>query len=212
MRKHLSREATLTKRDLGFLKLLDRGSFSSATTLQLTQRDKLRKIIDLFETVYFLINACYQFIRKRRVQANKSAIANLANALRGEFPDIGLDFSKISILEGRLAPYCGSIHQNFGSSRLNFSWARCTQENSNESDELMAIIYCPAQHAFWCEQHLGITRADGFCTIESPVEFAGSEVHVWLAYRSADGRSISNSAYMGKVLISNNEPYGKFEE
>lgn len=212
MRKHLNGGASLSRRDLGFLKLLDQGSFSSATTLQLTQRDRLRKIIDMFEIVYFLINACYQFIRKRRVRANKAAIENLANALSGEFPDIGLDFSKISILKGRLAPYCGSMYQNYGSGRLNFSWARCTQGNSNESDELMAMIYCPQQHAFWCEQHLGITRADGFCTIDAPVEFAGTEVHVWLAYRSADGSSISNSAYLGKVLISNNEPYGKFEE
>jgi len=90
--------------------------------------------------------------------------------------------------------------------------ARCTQSNSNESDELMGMIYCPARHAFWCEPNLGITRADGFCTIDVPVEFAGSEVHVWLAYRSADGRENSASSYLGKVLITNTDHYGKSEE
>ena len=202
----------LTKRDLGFLKLLDGGTYVSASTLQLDQRDKLRKIIDFFEIVFYLINACYQYVKKRKVKASKAAIENLANALTGEFPDVSLNFSKISILEGTLAPHCGAMHQNSGSNKLSFSWGRCTQSNSNESDELMGVIYCPERHAFWCEPNLGITRADGFCTIDVPVEFAGSEVHVWLAYRSADGRSNSNSSYMGKVLISNTDHYGKSEE
>jgi len=192
--------------------LLDHGSYTSASTLQLDQLDKLRKIIDFFEIVFYLINACYQYLQKRRAKGSKAAIKNLASALTGEFPDMSLDFSKISILEGTLAPHSGAMHQNYGSSKMSFSWARCTQMNSNESDELMGMIYCPERHAFWCEQNLGITRADGFCTIDVPVEFAGKEVHVWLAYRTADGRHNSNSAYMGKVLITNTDHYGKSEE
>lgn len=193
--------APLTKRDLGFLKLLGQGSYTSASTLQLDQRDKLRRIIDFFEIVFYLINACYQYVKKRKAKGSKAAIENLAKALKGEFPDVSLDFSKISILEGTLAAHCGAMHQNYGSNKLSFSWSRCTQSNSNESDELMGMIYCPERHEFWCEQNLGITRADGFCTIDVPVEFAGSEVHVWLAYRTADGRSISNSAYMGSRVV-----------
>lgn len=209
---NLKGEAPLTKRDIGFLKLLDHGSNTSAATLQLDQRDKLRKIINFFEIVFYLINACYHYVKKRKVKAGKAAIENLANALTGEFPEVSLNFSKISILEGTLASHSGAMHQNYGSCKLSFSWARSTQMNSNESDELMGMIYCPERHAFWCEQNLGITRADGFCTLDVPVEFAGSEVHVWLAYRSADHRSNSNSTYMGKVLITNTEHYGKLEE
>jgi len=204
--------AALTKRDIGFLKLLDRGSYTRATMLQLDQRDKLRKIIDFFEIVFYLINACYQYVKKRKVKAGKAAVENLANALTGEFPDVNLDYSKVSILDGSLASPCGTMYQNYGSGKLSFSWSSCTQSNSNQSDELMGMIYCPAKHEFWGEQNLGITRADGFCTIYVPVEFTGKEVHVWLAYRSADGRHNSNSSYMGKVLISNTEHDGKSEE
>ena len=46
----------------------------------------------------------------------------------------------------------------------------------------MAMIYCPATEGFWCEQNLGITRADGFCTIDVPYDLRGSEAHVWLRY------------------------------
>ncbi len=199
--------APLTKRDISFLKFLDHGSYTSASTLQLPQRDKLRKIIDFFDTVLYLIEAGYQLLKKRKVNAGRVAIENLVNALTGKFPDVSIDFSKVNILKGDLASPSGAMYQNEGSPKLSFSWSKCTQCNSNLDDELMGMIYCPERHEFWCEQNLGIIRADGFCTIDVPVEFQGSEVHVWLAYRSADHQSNSNSSYMGQVLISKIDEY-----
>lgn len=200
-------QALLTKRDIGFLKFLDQGTYSSTSTLQLPQREKLRKIIDFFDILFYLIDTVYQLLKKRRANAGRAAIENLANALTGKFPDVSIDFSKVNILAGNLAAPCGAMYQNYGSSKLSFSWSACTQRNSNQSDELMAMIYCPDRHEFWSEQNLGITRADGFCTVDAPQEFEGHEVHVWLAYRSADLRSNSNSFYMGNVLIPKIDDY-----
>ena len=200
-------QAPLTKRDISFLKFLDHGSYTSASTLQLPQRDKLRMIIDFFDIILYLVETCYRHFKKRKANAGRAAIENLANALTGKFPDVSIDYSKVNILGGNLASPCGAMYQNPGSSKLSFSWSKCTQSNSNLDDELMGMIYCPERHEFWCEQNLGITRADGFCTLDVPVEFEGSEVHVWLAYRSADGKSNSNSSYMGKVLISKLDDY-----
>lgn len=191
---------TLTKRDITFLKFLDDGTYSGTSTLQLPHRDRLQAIIALFDILFYIIDACYQLLKKRK-NAGKAAVENLANALTGRFPDVTLDFSKVKILGGSLAAPCASMHQNYGSSKLSFSWSRCTQCNSNESDELMAMIYCPERHEFWCEQNLGITRGDRFCTLDVPMEFDAKKVHVWLAYRSVDGRDNSNSSYMGEVLI-----------
>lgn len=200
-------ETLITKRDISFLKFLDHGSYTSASTLQLPQRDKLRKIIEFFDIILYLLEACYRHFKKKRANAGRAAIENLANALTGKFPDVSIDFSKVNILAGSLAAPCGAMHQNYGSSKLSFSWSACTQRNSNQSDELMGMIYCPERHEFWCERNLGIIRADGFCTIDPPAEFEGREVHVWLAYRSADQKQNSNSSYMGKALIPKLDDY-----
>lgn len=203
----LRAQAPLSKRDLGFLQFLDQ-PFRAGSTMQLTQRDKLRKIIDFFEIIIFLIKACYKLLKKKNQDAGSAAIDNIARAITGEFPNVSIDFSKVTILSGDLASPCGSMSHTPGTSKLNFSWGSCAQCNSNRSDELMAMIYRPSTSDFWCEQNLGITRADGFCTIDVPGEFDGAEVHVWLAYRSADQKSNSNSSYMGRVLINHNS-HGK---
>lgn len=191
----------LTKKDLSFLKLLGKEHFTRTSTLQADQHDRLRKIIGLFEIIFNLISACYKYFKNRKAHTGKAAIESLAAALKGEFPDVSIDFSKVSILKGPLAPYCGAMYQDGNSDKLSFSWAVCTQSNSNQDDQLMGMIYCPEIRAFRCEPNLGITRADGYCTMDVPPEFLGMEIHVWLAYRSADQQNYSDSAYMGKVLI-----------
>ena len=182
-----------------FLNFLDQPCDAGAT-IQLGQRDKLRQIIGFFEILVFLIKACYQHFKKRKVEAGAAAIDNIAKAITGDFPDVSIDFSKVTILSGELASPCGTMHHLPGTNKLYFSWATCVQSNSNRNDELMAMIYSPATSGFWCEPNLGITRADGFCTIDVPEEFNGAEAHVWLAYRSADQKYLSDSSYMGRVF------------
>lgn len=201
--------APLTKRDIDFLKFLDKGTYPGTSTLDLPRLDKLRKIIDFFDILFYLIDACYQHFKKRKTYVGRAAIENLTNALTGEFPDVSIDFSKVRLLEGTLAPPCGAMHHTDGSNKLSFSWTACTQCNSNQNDELMGMLYCPKRHQFWCEQNLGIRRSDRFCTIDAPQEFEGGEVHVWLAYRSSDQRNNSNSSYMGKVLIIGGDDHAR---
>lgn len=189
-------DVALSKKDIGFLQFLDQ-PYSIGSTMQLDQRNKLRLIIDLFEIVVSLINAVRKHLKKRKTDTGASALDSLAQAMQGDFPNVRLDFSKLSLLRGTLALPCGSMYSHPDTERLSFSWATCIQINSNSNDELMAMIYCPDNHDFWCEQNLGITRADGFCTIDVPVEFKGAGIHVWLAYRSKDLKEQSDSTYMG---------------
>lgn len=203
-------QVPLIKRDQGFLRFISQGTYSNVSTLQLAERDKLRVILDFFGIILYLVDSVYQHLKKRKTNVTRTSIENVANALTGKFPDVSFDFSKVNLLVGNLASPSATMHHADDLENLTFSWSACTQSNSNKSDELMAMIYCPSTEGFWCEQNLGIRRADGFCTIEVPYEFRGNEVHVWLAFRSADRRSNSNSSYMGKVFITKSEDHGKF--
>lgn len=202
-------QAPLSKRDLEFLEFLDQ-PYGAGSTIQLGQRNKLRAIIGFFELLVFLIKAVYKHLRKKKADAGAEALDNIARAITGDFPDLSIDFSKVLILSGELAPPCGTMHHMPGSGKLNFSWGNSVHRNSSSTDELIAMIFRPATSSFWCEPNLGIRRADAFCTIDVPEEFEGGELHVWLAYRSADQRYFSDSAYMGRVVL-NHEGDGKAE-
>ena len=193
-------QVPLSKKDINFLTFLDQ-SYAPGSTMRLAERSKLRMIIDFFEVLSKLIGAAYKLLAKKKIDVGATALDNIARAISGEFPDLSIDFSKVSILCGELAAPCGTMHHMPGSVKLNFSWGTCIQCNSNRSDQLMVMIYRPATREYWFEPTLGVTREDGFCTIDVPQSFGGAEIHVWLAYRSADQTVYSNSSYMGKVLI-----------
>ena len=201
-KSHLNIEVPLSKTDNGMLKFLHQESTNPVSTMQLPQGDKLRMMAEIIKSIYFLIDACYKHFKKRKVNQSRAVRDNFSKALTGEFPNQGIDFSKVIILNGSLAPPCATMTQAEGSNKLSFSWAACTQKNSNQTDELIGMIYCPETAEFWCEQNLGIKRADEFCTIDIPEVFQELLVHVWLAYRSAEQRSYSDSSYMGKVLTN----------
>lgn len=197
MRKQQQRGlVALTKRDLGFLSFLDQ-PFSHGSKIRLDQRDRLRAILSLFEIIFSLISIVSKSLKRKKVPVADTALENLARAITGEFPDVSIDYSRISILNGKLAAPCGSMFVVPETDKLDFSWATCTQMNSHGSDELMAMMFCPASRDFWFEPNLGITRKEGFCTVDVPEEFRKKETHVWLAYRSADGNELSDSSYMG---------------
>ncbi len=196
-------QVPLSKRDADFLQFLDQ-PYTAGSTIQLNERNKLRSIIGFFEILLYLIKAVYKHLKMKKVDAAAVAIENIASAITGDFPDVSIDFSKVTILSGELASPCGSMYPLPGSNKLNFSWGNCPQCNSSRNDELMAMIYRPDKSEFWCEPNLGITRADGFCTVDVPEDFKGAGVHVWLAYRSADHKQLSKSSYMGQVFINEN--------
>lgn len=202
-KSHLSIEVPLSKTDNGMLKFLHQESTNPVSTMQLPQGDKLRMIAEIIESIFFLIDACYKHFKRRKVNQTRAVRDNFSKSVTGEFPNLRIDFSKVIILNGSLAPPCATMTQAENSNKLSFSWTACTQKNSNQTDELIGMIYCPETAKFWCDKNLGITRAEGFCTIDVPEILKGNEVHVWLAYRSADQRSYSDSSYMGKVLTNN---------
>jgi hypothetical protein len=199
----------VSKTGIRFLRSLRPRVSPQGTTVQVPKSSKLSMIIKLFDILVYLFEACSKHLQNRKVSAYRAASDNLKTAMEGEFPKLSIDFSKVSILSGTLAAPSATMNQNNRSNKLNISWAECTQCNSNKNDELIGIMYCPEREGFWCEQNLGITRADEYCTIDVPSVFEGRDVHVWLAYRSADHKFYSNSAYMGKVFISNTKSYGK---
>jgi hypothetical protein len=39
------------------------------------------------------------------------------------------------------------------------------------------------------------------CTIELPADYSGDLVHAWMSFVSADGKQVSDSAYVGSVSV-----------
>lgn len=191
----------VTRNDKCYVKSLPKRSVMPPTEKQLIQREKFGMVMRFLSPVSSLINDSYRSINKKKMGVNVAVQQIMADAIIGQYPNLGLDFQKIGLIRGRLNNPHGVLSQESGSGKLTFTWPVQIQFNANASDELLIMIYCDALAKFWYNLDLRFQRWEGTCSVKLPPAFAGKNLQVWLAYRSAGGKAFSNSEYLGEVMI-----------
>lgn len=179
---------------------LPRKTTKPATEKQLIQRAKFELVYRFLHSAEGIINSSYKLINRKKTGRGVTFRQILAEAIRGEYPDLEIDYSKVKLIRGQLSSPHGTCVQAEKPDRLNFSWSSFPQMHIDPTDELIVLFYCNSLKKFCCNQDLGIRRSDKCCTIRVPEMFAGRECCVWLAYRSALQNAFSDSVYLGKVF------------
>ena len=182
-----------------YLRSLQKKPDNAPTEKQLIHRNKFALVMGFLRPIAPIIDEIYRKINRKKTGTRVAANQIFHEALKGEYPNMAIDYSRVLLIRGSLAAPDATMTYVAGSNELDFSWSPCTQPNSYHNDELLGFIYCPALNEFWYDLNLGIRRDDEFCTIQIPDLFCGRDIHVWLAYRSADQRAYSNTRYMGGI-------------
>ncbi|MDO8994555.1 MAG: DUF6266 family protein, partial [Daejeonella sp.] len=68
-------------------------------------------------------------------------------------------------------------------------------------DKVMLLVYNPekSQYVFTTDGDNRSTLAD---SMDLPADFVGDTVHVWIAFISADKKTVSTSLYISEVVIA----------
>lgn len=138
-------------------------------------------------------NAAVRYIRRR--------------ALKGEYPDIEIDYAKLLLSRGWLPGLldagvsgagdtdAGLLLRYYWTVDLKDSdWPRC-------NDQVMLMAYCPEvldadERA--CFKLTGARRIAGEDVLEVPLTWAGKAVEVYISVISEDRKSVADSQYLGK--------------
>ncbi|MDP3468287.1 MAG: DUF6266 family protein [Daejeonella sp.] len=183
-----------------YIRSLAKKSGKAPSEKQLIQRAKFSLVSGFLFPLIRVINESYRKINPKKIGMKMVFGPIYSDAIRGEYPDFELDYSRITLIRGNLQrPYC-SMNYVAGTNELDFSWIVANPGYEDGGDVLWPLIHCSALNEFWYELDSGIRRDDEFCTIRIPQLFIGHEIQVWLAYRSANGKAFSDSSYIGKVF------------
>lgn len=185
-----------------YVRSLPRKTTKPATEKQLILRAKFGLVSRFLHSIEWILNSSYKLINRKKTGRCVAYRQILEEAIRGEYPDLEIDYAKVNLIRGNLAAPHGTCVQAEKPDRLNFRWSIYPGMNINPTDELIVLIYCISLKEFWCNQNSGIRRSDECCTITVPTMFAGLEICIWLAYRSEMQNAFSNSVYLGKVFTN----------
>jgi hypothetical protein len=132
---------------------------------------------------------------------NAAVKYNLDKAVTGIAPAYTIDYPKVLLSRGRLAQANQLVVATTVDAQLDFSWAaNIGTWKGAATDDAAFIVYNPSKQLF--VMSIGVvTRAALSFDMPLPSEFSGDNVHVYMAFVSEDGKSVSTSVYVDAIVI-----------
>ncbi|MDP2412489.1 DUF6266 family protein [Daejeonella sp.] len=184
-----------------YMRSLPKPSSKAPTDLQMLQRAKMGMATGFLQPISALISIGYKSLANRQTAFNVATSQLLAEAITGTYPDLTIDYPKVLISKGNLTGAWGPA-VNSAASKVNVTW----QDNSasgtaKPGDKVMLLVYNPekSQYVFTTDGDNRSTLAD---SMDLPADFVGDTVHVWIAFISADKKTVSTSLYISEVVIA----------
>jgi hypothetical protein len=133
---------------------------------------------------------------------NSAMSYNVKNAVIGVYPDYVIDFESALISRGGLT---GALNPTVNSPRVGqvqFNWVdNSIDGNARPDDRAMVLVYNPARNeAVYVTD--GSARSAGTHTLTVPNQYSGDTVYTFIAFISEDGKEVSNSKYVGELIVA----------
>jgi len=169
--------------------------------LQLTARMVLRLLAELFKPVKGLISVGFAPQKKNsRLNAhNIATIENQLRAIKGEYPDMEIDYPNVIFSKGDL-PVTANFKVTVIATGLFFTWdtAEITR-GMLSTDRVMMIAYCPAKkYAFYDLDGARREEGNGYLPMLRYREQV--IIHTYAAFISACRKRVSTTVYTGEYL------------
>jgi len=137
--------------------------------------------------------------QSKRPQGYHGAVSHLISyVLRGDYPSLVIDFSRVVLSKGRLMK-AYAAKASIEEDRLILNWFYAEAPYAWSDDEAVAVLYNEEKDIFLVLRRLA-ERRDTELRVSLPPEFLGCMVHVYLFFLSRTGKDSSLSVYLKPVL------------
>lgn len=182
-----------------------KASSKPASAIQLDYRSKFKLIGKFLRQFRSVISAGYQSSQIGRTNYNESMSYNLLNSISGIYPDYKLNYANVKLsepgfegdIDGVVDPVLTALPQR----KIKLTWKINIDPDytATKNTDLTYAVFSHAEKQISIESKR-ITRDKLTMDVSFPGLFRG-EVHGWLFFVSADRKFVSNTQYLGKVMV-----------
>lgn len=168
-----------------------------------TDQEKIKIAKAFLYPLIRLLNIGLKYVAKKKTPYKYAVTEMVRHALSstGEAHEYFIDFSKIILSRGNLtAPQVEDVRFTGGKCSIQIS------DNSGEGDARpddisMLLFYNVTKLEFICYLQ-GSTRSTASQQYDIPEHWAGDVVHAYITMKSADGKLVSDSQYLGDYIAN----------
>jgi hypothetical protein len=167
------------------------------TEAQMEQRSKFALTLAFLKPVTAYVRTGFKTYANKQTAFNAAMSYVVKNAVTGTYPDYALDFSLALVSRGSLMP-AENAAAVAGTGKIAFTWT----DNSGVGDAMATDLAMPlvfnkdkGEAVF---NTAAATRADGTAEVNTPADWVGDKVELYLGFISADGKTVANSVSLGE--------------
>lgn len=175
-------------------------SSKPATDLQLASRQRTKLCAEFLKPISGFIGIGFRLEGKLKgMNANNAAASYLRNnSITGDYPDLGINYSKILVTKGEMEPpkNVGLSRSEFG---FSFTWDTYAEDKGlYYTDQIMLLAYFP-ELAKAVYVTAGAQRRRGAEILTLSGINHGHTAEVYASFIEDNHKSISNSVYVGQL-------------
>jgi len=186
---------------IAYVRARKRKTKKAPTQKQLWTRMRMAAVNQFINSMTAFVRVGYQNMAKNAAfSANNAAKSyQLRHAVSGEYPDAGIDFSKVMLSTGTLDVALNPSVETLANG-FKFSWDMAGGSDSyNERAQSMLLAYSPELHKSFFKIG-GSCRYTGLDILEIPDNVKGKALECYLSFAADDREKIADSVYLGSVI------------
>lgn len=168
---------------------------------QQEQRAKFSLIVSFLRPFTSVLRFLFRDSAQKMTAFNAALKYNIGVAIKGAYPAFEIDYTKVILSKGNLEGALNPVASSDVPATIKVNWADNTSEGNASADDNAVII---AYHPVLKKQVTTIvgTRVAGTANVVAPDAWSGSEVEVYFAFTNASNDELSDSVYLGSILIA----------
>ena len=170
------------------------------TAEQLEQRMVFKVAQQFVRKVTAIVRQGFLSHKRTRSGYNEAMAYHLKNAVIGTYPNLTIDPELAIFSQGELGMASGATVASLAGSKVKFSWLNPALSDTKGTDLVTVLAYSPVHKRFAALPNV-VSRATLNYDLQVPAVFAGTEIHCYLFFTSADKKQVSDSEYLGAIDI-----------
>ncbi|WP_288955735.1 DUF6266 family protein [uncultured Polaribacter sp.] len=164
---------------------------------QVNQRNKFTITLEYLQATKDFIKIGYRAFATKKTEFNAAMSYILNNAVGGIAPNFTIDYSLALLSRGSLSGVLNGTTDLTTAGQVTFEWDdNSTEGNANVTDKAMVLVYNPSKKESISILD-GADRTVGSQLVTIPGTYAGDTIELFMAFVSEDGKTVSNSIYLG---------------
>ncbi|MGD9930912.1 MAG: DUF6266 family protein [Mangrovibacterium sp.] len=172
------------------------------TPAQMDQRTRFATAISFLQPLTSFLRVGFKDYAVKMSAFNAAMAYTLRNSILGEYPNYFINYADALVSRGNLPGALNATVASTVPGQIDFAWA----DNSGDgaalaTDKVLLVLYNSTKKQAVTVTG-GNTRSAGSQFVTVPAAFAGDELNCYIAFQSENQSEVSNSAYLGEVVVS----------